>query len=362
MGRGSQAGRRHLALVFAVGLAVAVPGAGPVGAATMAPGDAPIDAVVQFDSLPPGPAWSPIRRVATNVDISPGGTIARTIGVEHNWLHAVYWKKNVLYRRSKDGGATWGAAKALTDTVQLLGRPSVATSGSYVHVAWARRVIDQLTEQPGVAIFVRSNPHHGRADAWNRVVRLTPRSGEVRAPAIAVSGATVYVAFSDLREDVTRLMISRDNGATWISKTVGSGYEEDFEGVPVAVPIVAAAGDNVMVAWLAAGGVATARVSTDRGRHFSAPVALGDGLSSAAALKGRIALTGSAYGEAWVRIWKDGTWGPSRALPDLMLGADTANLVSPDVVLRKGGRVGVVLSAQVDLDEDLSREEITWLK
>jgi hypothetical protein len=310
--------------------------------------------------------WEPVRTVANGGRPAAGSAIATTESSTQRYLHAT-WRRDagkVQFARSSNGGATWSAPFLINDSSEVLGEPRVAASGNDVWVAFVRRYTDPDTGSPGRAIVVRHNDGHGSASAWGPRVRLTTKDGNVRAPSIAVAGSSVYLAFSDLRTDTTRVLYSHNNGGTWTSITVGTGYEEDFEGVPVQVPMIAAAGENVVVAWLAAGNVATARVSTDGGDHWSDEVAVGQGLSSAAARVGRLAVAGTKEGGiAWVRIWNDNAWGPEREVPSVMLGPETASAVNVDVALQSDRRVGVAFSAQVDVDEETADtwEEITWV-
>ena len=135
--------------------------------------------------------------------------------------------------------------------------------------------------------------------------------------------------------------------------------------MPFVVPVVAAAGDNAVVAWLAEGNVATARVTTDGGDNWSDEAAVGEGLSAAAARVGRLAIAGTREGGiAWVRVWNDGTWGDVQDVPQVMFGAETASAVEVDVVLRSENRIGVAYSAQLDVDEETADtwEEIHWFQ
>ena len=117
------------------------------------------------------------------------------------------------------------------------------------------------------------------------------------------------------------------------------------------IPVIAAAGDNAVVAWLAEGNVATARVTTDGGDNWSDATAVGEGLSAAAARVGRLAIAGTREGGiAWVRVWNDGTWGEVQDVPKPMFGAESPDAVGVEVVLRVDNRIGVAYSAQLDVD------------
>lgn len=315
------------------------------------------------------PAWNPTEMVTDNGRPAAGSSIATTKAPGQRYLHAAFRRGagKVMFERSLNGGDTWSSPVRLADAANVYGEPRVASSGNDVWIAFARQFVDPLTEQPGKAIVVRHNGRHGAAGAWDKGIVLTAKDGDVRAPSISVTnnGQSIYVAFSDLRTGTTRVFFSHDGGKVWTSAAVGVGFEEDFEGVPFVVPVVAAAGQNAVVAWLAAGNVATARVTTDGGDHWSDEAAVGEGLSAAAARAGRLAVAGTREGGiAWVRVWNDGTWGDVEDVPQVMLGAENASSVEVEVVLNADNAVGVAYSAQVDVDEETADtwEEIYWFQ
>ena len=312
--------------------------------------------------------WSSVRHIADGGQPAAGSSLATTKSPNHRYLDAV-WRRGagtIEFARSADGGRSWSAARVLARTEMMFGEPRMAASGSDVWVAWARRYEDPDTGTFGYGIKVRHNDGHGAPAAWDPAIRLTSTTGSVRAPSIAVTddGRDIYVLFSDLRADATRLVSSHDRGRTWASTTVGTGFDEDGDGVPTTIPVVAASGSNVVVAWLAAGNVATARVSTDGGAHWSVETELGSGLASAAAKGGRLAVGGTASGDPWVRVWRGGAWGELRAIPTVTLGGQTAAAVELEIVLNSDGRVGAAYSAQVDVDEETADtwEEVVWLR
>jgi hypothetical protein len=314
------------------------------------------------------PTWGSIEKITEAGAPAAGSSIATTKSPDQRYLHSTFRRGagKVLYSRSSNGGDSWSLPVLLADTGMVFGEPRIAASGNDVWIAFARRYVDPDTGTPGKAILVRHNGGHGSA-AWDKAIRLTAKDGDVRAPSIAVTngGESIYVTFSNLRDDTTRLFYSHDGGEIWTSTVVGEGFEQDFEGVPFVVPVVAAAGENAVVAWLAEGNVATARVTTDGGDNWSDEVAVGEGLSAAAARVGRLAVAGTREGGiAWVRIWNDGTWGDVQDVPRVMFGAETADAVEVEVVLRSENRVGVTYSAQLDVDEETADtwEEIHWFQ
>jgi hypothetical protein len=313
-----------------------------------------------------GPTWSTIRKITDGGRPAAGASLSTTKSSTTRYLHAA-WRKGAgeaRFARSSNGGATWTSAFSIANPEFMLGEPRIASVSNDVWVAWVRRYEDPDTGSFGYAVLVRHNGSHGSASGWEAAKRLTATDGDVRGANIAVtdSGASIYVTYSDLRTDTTRLKYSRNGGSTWTTVVLGEGFDQDGENVPTTLPVVGASGKNVVVAWLAADNVATARVSTDSGAHWSAEAIVGQGLSTAAANGGRLAVGGTGELGPWVRVWTGGTWGTLREIPEITLGGNTASAVELDIRVNTLGRIGAVYSAQVDVDEETADtwEEITW--
>ena len=325
--------------------------------------------VIAPATLAGAPTWGSIEKITEAGAPAAGSSIATTKSPDQRYLHSAFRRGagKVLYSRSSTGGDSWSSPVLLADVGMVFGEPRIAASGNDVWIAYTRRYVDPDTGTPGKAILVRHNGGHGKASAWDKAIRLTAKDGDVRAPSIAVTngGDSIYVTYSNLRSDTTRVIYSHDGGEIWTSTAVGEGFDEDGEGVPFTIPVIAAAGDNAVVAWLAEGNVATARVTTDGGDNWSEEAAVGEGLSAAAARVGRLAIAGTREGGiAWVRIWNDGIWGDVQDVPQVMFGAETASAVEVEVVLRSENRIGVAYSAQLDVDEETADtwEEIHWFQ
>jgi hypothetical protein len=134
---------------------------------------------------------------------------------------------------------TWGTDVRLTNSAGQSLYPMVAVSGSIVHVAWQdhRDGYDQ--------VYYKRSLDNGAT--WGPDVRLTTSTWSAQRPAIAVSGSTVNIVWSDNR--ITSIwqiyyMRSLDNGATWGAETPLTATA-----TPNFAPRVAASGNNVYLVW-----------------------------------------------------------------------------------------------------------------
>ena len=314
------------------------------------------------------PTWSSVRKITDGGRPAAGASLSTTRSSTTRYLHAT-WRKGagqVQFARSSNGGATWSSPLTIANPEFLLSDPRIAAVSNDVWVAWVRRYEDPDTGAFGYAVLVRHNGSHGSASGWGTARRLTAMDGNVRGANIAVTdgGASIYVTYSDLRTDTTRLKYSRNGGSTWTTVVLGNGFDEDGEGVPTTLPVVGASGKNVVVAWAAPDNVTMARVSTDSAAHWSAAAIVGQGLSTAAANGGRLAVGGTGEVGPWVRVWSAGAWGSLREIPEITLGGNTASAVELDIRVNTDGRIGAVYSAQVDVDEETADtwEEVTWFQ
>ena len=74
---------------------------------------------------------------------------------------------------------------------------TIATSGSYVYVAWVSqtKVVNFSTSAPRT-LYIRVNSNHGKG-AWRTAIRLSSLTGRVYDAHVAAAGAYVYVSVTD---------------------------------------------------------------------------------------------------------------------------------------------------------------------
>jgi hypothetical protein len=111
----------------------------------------------------------------------------------------------IYYRRSTDGGGTWGPATRLTRTPGLSMRPSVAVSGRNVHVVWFEG-LGGTTQA-----YYRHSSTAGAA--WDPARRLSAEASNTLSdsvhPSVAAAGRSVYVAWYGGGDGPTQIYFRR---------------------------------------------------------------------------------------------------------------------------------------------------------
>ncbi len=98
----------------------------------------------------------------------------------------------IYYKRSTNGGIVWGADTRLTSNSAVSRHPSVAVSGQVVHVVWD----DDRNVNP--EIYYKRSTDGGVS--WGADTRLTNNPAVSTRPSISVSGQVVHVVWTDTRD------------------------------------------------------------------------------------------------------------------------------------------------------------------
>ena len=160
-----------------------------------------------------GATWGAVTRLTWN----SGDSVFPVIAVDGSDLVHVLWSddtpgnSDIYYRRSSDSGATWGAVKRLSWTSGSSQTPAVGTGpGNAVHIAWS----DDAPGNP--EIYYRTSGDGGAV--WNAVQRLTWTPGKSYSPALVISSSTtLYVVWEDDTPGNYELHYRRsgNGGSTW---------------------------------------------------------------------------------------------------------------------------------------------------
>ncbi len=158
-------------------------------------------------------------------------------------VHAV-WQDHrdgngeIYYKRSADGGATWGADTRLTNNTSSSLSPCVAVSGAQVNVVWYDN------RDGNFEIYFKRSTDGGVT--WGTDTRLTNNSSDSYGQSASASGTRIYIVWTDYRDGNEEIYhkYSTDGGTTWsadmrlTNNTSSSGY-----------PSVAVSGLLVNVVW-----------------------------------------------------------------------------------------------------------------
>jgi hypothetical protein len=88
--------------------------------------------------------WQPDVRLTNNAALSLTNqyTNGRCVASSGDTVHVVWYdtrdgaSPEIYYKRSIDGGVNWGADTRITNNIYYSSNPSVAVSGSVVHIVW----------------------------------------------------------------------------------------------------------------------------------------------------------------------------------------------------------------------------------
>jgi len=189
---------------------------------------------------PPVWTWSDDVRLTSDASNSRDSNIASNGDYVHVvWADERDGNYEIYYKRSIDGGVTWGDNIRLTIADHTSYRPYLAVSGSNVYVVW------EDVRDLNYRIYFKKSADNGAT--WGDDTLLSD-TGDLQSwyTSIAASNDYVYVFWEDNRNGNSEIYykISTDNGVTW-----GDDTRLTTTDLRSTLPIVAASGDNVHVVW-----------------------------------------------------------------------------------------------------------------
>jgi hypothetical protein len=146
----------------------------------------------------------------------------------------------IYYKRSTDGGVNWGADTRLTNDPAVSNIPSVSVSGQIVHVVWEDRRIDGIGD-----IYYKRSTDGGVT--WGTDIQLTNNPNRSSLPSVLVSGSVVHVVWGDNRDGSNGEVYykrSTDGGVNWGTDTRLTD-DPEFS----IYPSVSVSGSVVHVVW-----------------------------------------------------------------------------------------------------------------
>lgn len=144
----------------------------------------------------------------------------------------------IYYKRSTDNGITWGADTRLSNGASQSWYPSIAVWGSFVHVVCQ----DERNGLP--EIYYKRSTDGG--SSWGLDIRLTNEPSQSTVPCVAVSGQYVHVVWFDNRSSLQDLWYKRstDGGINW-----GADTHLETDPHQSIYPSIAVSGSNVHIVW-----------------------------------------------------------------------------------------------------------------
>jgi hypothetical protein len=177
-----------------------------------------------------GLTWT-AKRLSWNPDYSTHPCIATdTMGNIHvAWQDETPGNSEIFYRRSTNGGSTWGITKRLTWNSSFSEFPSITVdSNGYVHIVWENPI------SGNVEILYKRSTDGGAT--WGATKRLTWTTGySERSSLVNDSNDEMHLIWTDNTpgNDEIFYMKSTDGGSTWTTAkrlTWNTGFSHSRKG------------------------------------------------------------------------------------------------------------------------------------
>ena len=187
-----------------------------------------------------GVSWGADTRLTNDSALSRSPSVSVSGSVVH-----VVWDDErdvnfeIYYKRSTDGGISWGVDTRLTNNSSISIFPSVSVSGSLVHVVWF-----DYRDGAGTEVYYKRSTDGGIS--WGVDTRLTNDPAFSGYPSVSVSASLVHVIWSDERDGNLEIYYKRstDGGSSWEADTLLTSNPDNS-----AFPSVSVSGSVMHVLW-----------------------------------------------------------------------------------------------------------------
>jgi len=248
-----------------------------------------------------GATWGLDTRLTSNSNWSLFPTLAVSGSNVHLlWMDDRDGNRETYFKRSTDNGNTWSSDTRLSNDADWTWSPAIAAAGDTVHAVWYE---SDAGGNLGKEIFYARSTNAGAT--WNSAVNLTNDAGVSMGPCVGASGSTVHVAWEDNRDGNYEIYYKRstDNGATWGTDTRLTSISGTSYGSSIDV-----SGPNVHLVWTDerdANDEIYYKSSVDNGVSWSSDERLtNDGATS---FYNSISVSGPAVHVTWYDQ-RDGNW------------------------------------------------------
>ncbi|NWF51423.1 MAG: T9SS type A sorting domain-containing protein [Ignavibacteriaceae bacterium] len=180
----------------------------------------------------------------TRLTFFTGDSFSPSVAASDSTVHIVwgdnrYLISEVYYRQSLDNGTTWEPEIRLSENDGFSSaNPTVTDSGLNVYVVW-EDVRDTNPE-----IYYKHSPDNGTS--WETDTRLTNHSSNKNSPSVAVSGTNIHIIWADSRDGNAEIYYkcSVDGGTSWQSDTRLTNFDGSSQ-----YPSIALSGTVVHIVW-----------------------------------------------------------------------------------------------------------------
>jgi hypothetical protein len=188
-----------------------------------------------------GLSFGPDVRLTTN----SAASFACSAAASGSDVHVVWYDMRqgnweIFYKRSVDGGQSFGADTRLTNDGAASLFPGVSASGTEVHVLW-----EEYRDGAGGEIYYKHSGNGGQS--FGPDTRLTFDAAASFSPSVSASGDGVHAVWFDERDGNREIYYKRstNGGASW-----GSDVRLTNDPGVSSYACVSAAGPFVHVAWI----------------------------------------------------------------------------------------------------------------
>jgi hypothetical protein len=133
--------------------------------------------------------------------------------------------REIFYKQSTDGGATWSSSQNLSGTTGVSDEPSIAVVGSNIHVVW------QETITGNSEIFYKKSTDGGAT--WSSSQNLSGTTGNSHYSSIAVNGGNIHVAWSDNTSGKMQIFYTRSADAPGVHRRTSPELQEFLTDYPL---------------------------------------------------------------------------------------------------------------------------------